>query len=256
MRVAALFPAAGLGLRLGPGTPKAFRTLAGHSLLQHAVRAVCADDRVDRVMVAVPEGNVAETAADLSQLVRVPVSVVAGGVLRQDSVANLLAALDPSVSHVLVHDAARPFVPVSVVGRVLDALAEGQLAVIPVLPVVDTVKEVTGGRDSGERVVATLDRSVLRAVQTPQGFSLEVLVRAFAQLPPGLAATDESSLVERIGVPVVAVAGDQLAFKVTTPFDLAVADSVAVQPDAFAAPPPESSAAGLASPTSVGGDSP
>ena len=254
MRVAALFPAAGLGLRLGPGTPKAFRTLAGHSLLQHAVRAVCADDRVDRVMVAVPEGNVAETAADLSQLVRVPVSVVAGGVLRQDSVANLLAALDPSVSHVLVHDAARPFVPVAVVGRVLDALAEGQPAVIPVLPMVDTVKEVEVGADSAERVVATLDRSVLRAVQTPQGFSLEVLLRAFAQLPAGLAATDESTLVERIGVPVTAVAGDQLAFKVTTPFDLAVADSAAVQA-AVSARLPEPSAPGLASPTPFGGDS-
>ncbi|HQZ86272.1 MAG TPA: 2-C-methyl-D-erythritol 4-phosphate cytidylyltransferase, partial [Actinomycetota bacterium] len=150
MRVAALIPAAGLGLRLGPGTPKAFRTLAGQSLLQHAVRAVCADDRVDRVLVAVPEANVAEIAADLSQLARVPVSVVAGGMLRQDSVANLLAALDPLVSHVLVHDAARPFVPVTVVGRVLDALAEGQPAVIPVLPMVDTVKEVAAGGDSGE----------------------------------------------------------------------------------------------------------
>jgi 2-C-methyl-D-erythritol 4-phosphate cytidylyltransferase len=218
-----------MGLRLGPGAPKAFRTVAGESLLHLAARAVCADDRVDRLLVAVPPDSIAEVAADLSRIVRVPVSVVAGGVLRQDSVANLLTALDPSVSHVLVHDAARPFVPPAMVARVLDSLSEGHPAVIPVVPVVDTVKEVEAGGNSTERVVATLDRSVLRAVQTPQGFNREVLVRAFAQPWSGLAATDEASLVERIGVPVVTVAGDQLAFKVTTPFDLAVADVVAGQ---------------------------
>lgn len=232
-----MIPAAGLGLRLGPGAPKAFRAVAGDSLLQHAVRAICADDRVDRVLVAVPEANVAGTAADLARVARVPVSVVAGGVLRQDSVANLLAALDPSVSHVLVHDAARPFVPPTVVGRVLDALADGHQAVIPVLPVVDTVKQAVSAGDAGERVVATLDRSVLRAVQTPQGFGLDVLMRAHRQRPSGLAATDEASLVELLGLPVLAVAGDQLAFKVTTPFDLAVADAVAAQASAAAGPP-------------------
>ncbi len=229
MRVAALVAAAGLGLRLGPGAPKALRLLAGESLLVHSVRAVCVDPRVVEVVVAVPQEAVADVAADLQGVVHVPVTVVAGGVLRQDSVEILLSAVGDDVSHVLVHDAARPLVPAGTVARVLDELAAGSDAVIPVRPVTDTIKSVAQDprpNASTEMVAGTVDRAALRAVQTPQGYRCSLLRRAHAHRPENLEATDESSLVELLGEPVAMVPGDPEAFQVTTPFDFTVAESV------------------------------
>lgn len=144
--------------------------------------------------------------------------VVAGGVTRSASVGLALAVLDDDVEHVLVHDAARPFTPPSVVGRVLDALRAGEQAVIPVLPVTDTVKTV----DADGYVVWTHDRAALRSVQTPQGFSRELLVRAHAT---GDEATDDAGLVEALGIRVRTVDGDLASAKITTPDDLAAAEA-------------------------------
>lgn len=227
LKVAALVAAAGLGLRLGPGAPKALRLLAEESLLVHAVRAVCADPRVVEVVVAVPAAAVDEVTRDLQGVVGVRTTVVAGGVLRQDSVAILLAATGEDITHVLVHDAARPLVPAAVVTRVLDTLGAGRDAVIPVMPVTDTIKTVATTSEGGPEIVAgTVDRARLRAVQTPQGFRRSLLRRAHAQRPADLEATDEAALVELLGVPVVMVPGDAGAFKVTTPFDFTIADVV------------------------------
>ncbi len=123
---------------------------------------------------------------------------------------------------VLVHDAARPLVPVTLVESVATAVRSGVHAVVPGVPVVDTVKQV-----QGDQVVATLDRTRLRAVQTPQGFSREVLEQAYAGT--GWSATDltdDAGLVERIGTPVAVVPGHEEAFKVTQPVDLIVAEAV------------------------------
>ncbi len=217
MTVGVVVPAAGAGTRLGPGAPKALRDLAGEPLLVHAVRRLRACPSVGPLVVAAPPGSVAEVEALLAAY---GVLVVAGGAERQESVSAGLAALPPEVDLVLVHDAARALVPVDVVEAVVSALRDGAAAVVPVVPVADTVKRVG---ISGE-VLATVARDDLRAVQTPQGFRRDVLEEAHRAAASPL--TDDAGLVEAAGVTVRTVPGSPEAFKVTTPFDLLVAEAV------------------------------
>lgn len=220
-RTAALVPAAGRGERLGPGTPKALRTLGGIPMLVHAVRALAASRVVDVVVVAAPEESLDEVRSLLdAQDLGADVSVVTGGETRQDSVARALLTLPDDVAIVLVHDAARPLVPTDVVTAVAAAVAEGHPAVVPALPVVDTIKQV----DEADEVVRTIDRGPLRAIQTPQGFDRAVLQRAHAEADLGV--TDDAGLVEALGVPVLVIPGHEEAFKVTRPFDIVVAEAV------------------------------
>jgi 2-C-methyl-D-erythritol 4-phosphate cytidylyltransferase len=217
---AAIVPAAGRGERLGPGAPKALRDVAGAPLLVHAVRGLWDSGAVDAVVVAAPPDSVQQVDGVLRGAVPgLVLTVVPGGTHRQDSVRLALQALTPDVDAVLVHDAARAFVPAAVVRRVVAAVHGGADAVVPVLPVADTVKQV---RD--DLVSATVDRSDLRAVQTPQGFRREVLERAHAAGRSG--ATDDAALVESLGLPVTVVEGSDEAFKVTRPFDLVVAEAL------------------------------
>lgn len=232
---AAIVPAAGRGERLGGGTPKALRTIGGVPLLVHAVRGLVDSGRIDLVVVAAPPGGEAEVRGLLAEF-GARVLVVGGGATRQQSVALALDAVPATVDTVLVHDAARALTPPTVVAAVADALAEpGVDAVIPVLPVADTIKAV----DPTGRVTATVDRSALRAVQTPQGFRRSVLAaaheaHAHGQMDEALAATDDAGLVERLGGPVTVVPGDPEAFKVTTPFDLLIAEAVYARREAAA----------------------
>ena len=249
MTVLAVVPAAGSGERLGLDVPKAFVQVAGSSLLAHAVRRLLAAG-VDRVVASVPVADVARAQEVLSaELAGGRVSVVVGGV---DRVASVLAGLlahwpadtslrepDASVDSgsvgldgvdvVLVHDAARPFQTEAVIRAVTAAVRSGAPAVIPVLPVVDTVREV-GPDGRCERVV---HRDRLRIVQTPQGFAPAVLLRAhghprFPADPAGVpvgaatgpAVTDDAALVEALGLPVHTVPGDRNGLKITTPADL------------------------------------
>ena len=211
-----MVPAAGAGTRLGPGAPKALRLLAGESLLVHAVRRLRECPSIGPVVVAAPGTEVDAVTAMLAPF---EVVVVAGGAERQDSVAAGLAAL-PDVELVLVHDAARALVPVEVVEAVVTALRAGAVAVVPVVPVADTVKRVS---EDGA-VLETVPREDLRAVQTPQGFRRDVLAAAHAGATS--ARTDDAGLVEALGRPVQTVPGSVEAFKVTTPFDLIVAEAV------------------------------
>jgi 2-C-methyl-D-erythritol 4-phosphate cytidylyltransferase len=193
-------------------------------ILVHAVRALARARSVDVVVVAAPPDEVDAVAALLiDQQIDTEVYVVAGGATRQESVSLAVAGLAADVDVVLVHDAARPLVPVELVDAVAAAVRSGADAVIPVLPVADTVKQV-----AAEVVVATLDRSVLRAVQTPQGFRRAVLVAAHAAAD-GADATDDAGLVEAMGVEVRTVAGSAEAFKVTRPIDLLLAEAVLAQ---------------------------
>lgn len=214
--VAVLVPAAGAGVRLGPGTPKALRPLAGEPLLVHAVRRIAAAACVHTIVVAAPVADVPAVRDLLAPVA--PVTVVPGGAQRQDSVAAALAAVPPGPEIVLVHDAARALVPAALVESVAAAVRAGHDAVVPVLPVVDTVKEVT----ADGVVRGTVDRSALRAVQTPQGFRRAVLAAAHAAAVDPL--TDDAGLVEKQGVPVVCVPGSEFALKITRPFDLALAE--------------------------------
>ncbi|MGV9216165.1 2-C-methyl-D-erythritol 4-phosphate cytidylyltransferase [Micromonospora sp. RB23] len=221
--VAVLVPAAGAGVRLGPGRPKALRLLAGEPLLVHAVRRLAAASSVHTIVVAAPAAEVAGVRELLAPVA--PVTVVAGGAERQASVAAALAAVPAGPTIILVHDAARALTPPELVESVASAIRGGQAAVIPVLPVVDTIKEV----DADEVVLGTVDRSALRAVQTPQGFRRSVLTAAHAAAGDPL--TDDAGLVEKQGVAVACVPGSEYALKITRPFDLALAEHLLAASD-------------------------
>jgi 2-C-methyl-D-erythritol 4-phosphate cytidylyltransferase len=211
-----LVSAARRGERLGAGFAKAFVDLSGRTMLERAVDGLLASTVVDRVVVAVPADRLSEAA----ELLDGRALVVAGGDERPDTVRLALEAVgDPEF--VLVHDAARPLTPADQIRRVVTALRDGLRAVIPVLPVTDTIKAV----DANGVVLGTPERSGLRAVQTPQGFETALLRRAYQQAG-GYAVTDDATLVENLGVQVHTVAGDALAFKVTTPLDLQLARAV------------------------------
>ncbi len=212
----AVVPAAGSGERLGVGVPKAFVELGGRTLLEHAVEGLIASGVIDRVVVATPAGRVDDTAALLGDRA----TVVQGGSQRHESVQRALAVVGEP-EFIVVHDAARPLTPIDQIRRVVDALRDGMRAVIPVLPVSDTIKAV----DANGVVLGTPERSGLRSVQTPQGFEAELLRRAYER-SGGFAGTDDATLVENLGTPVHTVPGDALAFKITTALDLLLARAV------------------------------
>ncbi|KRA24123.1 2-C-methyl-D-erythritol 2,4-cyclodiphosphate synthase [Microbacterium sp. Root61] len=214
-RVCVIVVAAGSGTRLGAGAPKAFVGLDEHTILRHALSGVFAAPLAQVVIVA-PVGregaaltDALETAGDRRDLV----SVVTGGATRQDSVAAGLHAVWPDVEVVLVHDAARALTPPAVFERVIAAVGIDAPGVIPVTPVVDTIKRVAGAD-----VIAAVDRAELAAAQTPQGFDRAVLDAAYRRADQDF--TDDAALVAAAGHRVAVVEGDPRAFKITTPADL------------------------------------
>ncbi len=232
VRVAAVVPAAGAGERLGAGQPKALVTLRGESIVARAVRGLAAEPRVTSIVVIAPPGLVdvmVDAARGASSRVDLVITAVAGGQTRVASVRAGLTSLGDLTRFdaVLVHDAARCLTPPDVMARVIDEVLAGSAGVVPVLPVTDTIRQVDG---FGSR---TLDRSVLQAVQTPQGFDPHALLRAHALEAEG--ATDDAGLVEALGLPVTLVPGDAMAFKVTTHLDLLLADAVLAEADSGAA---------------------
>jgi 2-C-methyl-D-erythritol 4-phosphate cytidylyltransferase len=221
MDAVAILVAAGRGERMEAERPKAFLDLGGEPLLLRAARAFEAAPSVGRLVAVVPDAQT-ETARQLLAPLPKLVAVVAGGERRQDSVlAGLGQVPDGFEGVVLVHDAARPLVDVELIEAVAQqAAATG--AALPVLPLVDTVKRVRGGR-----VVETLDRAELGGAQTPQGFRCALLREACeAARRAGLAVTDEAMAVERLGHAVYAVPGSKRNRKITTPDDLAWAEAV------------------------------
>jgi 2-C-methyl-D-erythritol 4-phosphate cytidylyltransferase len=221
----AVVPAAGSGARLAAGVPKAFFHLDGHTLVERAVTGLLRSGVVDRVVVAVPADRTNQAQLILGR----DATVVAGGANRSESVSRALAALadDEEPSFVLVHDAARALTPPGLIVRVVEALRAGNSAVVPVLPLSDTVKAV----DANGVVLGTPERAGLRAVQTPQGFATELLLRAYerAAEPSGADFTDDASMVEHIGAQVRVVDGDPLAFKITTQLDILLAQAIVKQ---------------------------
>ena len=216
MSTVAVVPAAGSGQRLGAGRPKAFVHLGGLTLLERTLSGLHESAAVDAVVVAVPPDRTDEAKLILGGAA----TVVAGGHSRTESVRRALAAVgQPEL--VLVHDAARALTPPAVIIRVVDALHAGHQAVVPVLPVADTIKSV----DANGVVTATPDRSGLRAAQTPQGFRTDVLLAAYERAESD-EATDDASMVENLGAQVHVVDGDPLAFKITTALDLLLAEAV------------------------------
>jgi 2-C-methyl-D-erythritol 4-phosphate cytidylyltransferase len=205
--------AAGSGQRLGAGGPKAFVELAGRPMLDWSLDAFRAASTIADVVVAAPpglDGEVAERG----------VVAVAGGEHRSESVANALALC--TEEFVVVHDAARPLVTPGLINAVVEELAadEDAAGVIAATPVTDTIKQV--GEEG--RVERTLERSGLWAVQTPQAFRAEALRDALSEPDSLPQASDDAMLVERRGGRVVVHSTSQDNLKVTTPFDLRVAE--------------------------------
>ena len=218
MSVAVILVAAGKGERLGAGTPKALVRVAGTTLLEHAIsRAIGTKDLAQLVITA--------TAGYLEQFLSlatphtpsgIELVVLEGGETRQQSIALALGRVDKSAEVILVHDAARAFTPTEVFDRVVAEVSASGFGVVPVVAVHDTVK-----RASGEEVLETVDRSELRAAQTPQGFPAQLLRDAYSSETEE--HTDDASLVQAFGHRVLSVAGDRMAMKVTTADDLILA---------------------------------
>ena len=204
---AAIIAGAGMGHRLGAEIPKALIQIQGITLLERAF--ISLSKVVDEIVITAPAGYEEQFKAIVGQ----SAEVVTGGVLRSDSIRVALKALSPSVESVLIHDAARALASSALAARVLDELRSGQSAVIPVLKVIDTIKEI----DRDGFVRATPDRSSLVAAQTPQGFNRQVLERAHSASDD---ATDDAALVEAIGVKVKTIEGEVSAFKITTKEDI------------------------------------
>jgi 2-C-methyl-D-erythritol 4-phosphate cytidylyltransferase/2-C-methyl-D-erythritol 2,4-cyclodiphosphate synthase len=207
--IAAIIAAAGSGERFGASIPKALIQLGDRTLLEHAVSAI--SSVADQIVVTAPAGF----EDQIRTLVGNDITVVTGGATRSESVRLGLAALS-GADFVLVHDAARALASRDLVARVVAALKNGDVAVIPGLPEVDTVKVI----GAGGYVSSTPDRASLRRVQTPQGFSYSVLEDAHAKPAD---ATDDAVLVANAGHKVRIIEGEERALKITTPQDLATA---------------------------------
>jgi 2-C-methyl-D-erythritol 4-phosphate cytidylyltransferase len=206
--------AAGSGERLGAGGPKAFIEVAGRPMIDWSLAAFDSARAVGEVIVAAPPGS----EQRVSQL---GVVAVAGGEHRSESVAKALRLASGEI--VVVHDAARPLVTPGLIDAVVEELAaeEGAAAVIAAAPVTDTIKEA-----SGDRVERTLDRAGLWSVQTPQAFLVSALQEALSDADGAAEATDDAMLVERKGGRVLIHSAPPENLKVTTPFDLRVAELV------------------------------
>lgn len=229
-RTAVIVVAAGSGTRLGYGVPKALVPLKGRSLLEHALDNIARTRCAGEVIVVLPPGDT-ELARLCASHPLAPL-LVPGGSTRNDSVRAGLSKMGPGTEKVLIHDAARCLTPPDVFDAVAAALADGAKAVIPVLPVVDTIKTVS--QDPGDvhpHVTGTPARESLRAVQTPQGFHAPTLIAAHAQADgwdkaTAEAITDDAMLMEMLGERVSTVPGSPAALKITTPTDLLLAKSL------------------------------
>ena len=222
-RLGVVVVAAGSGTRLGAGIPKALVEVGGATLLARSLSAVLGLAEEAHVVVVAPDTHLAETTAVVDAVAgaaRGSVALVVGGATRQGSVQAGLAALAGSVDTVLVHDAARALTPTALFAAVAQAVRAEAAGVVPGLPVTDTVKRV----DPGGECLGTVDRSDLVGVQTPQGFPRAALDAAYARA--AAEHTDDAALFQASGGRVRVIAGDALAFKVTTAWDLRRAEEL------------------------------
>ena len=241
MYVAAIIAAGGRGQRLGAAQPKQLLAVGGRPVLERSVAAFLAHPAVNAVVVALPADLADPPPAYLLGASK-PLTIVAGGPRRQDSVANAFRAIGERADVVVVHDAARPFVSADLIGRTIAAAVETGAA-LAALPARDTVKRARlhhaadgapggAGRDDRAYVVAeTLPRDTIFLAQTPQAFRRDVLRAALALGEQGADATDEAALAERAGHTVRLVEGEASNIKITTPDDLPVAEAIAMERD-------------------------
>ncbi len=222
MSVVAIIVAAGRGVRMGAGRPKAFLRLRGPTLLERSVGAFVSHPGVNRIVAAVPD---TEEAARLLGPTSGKVLLVVGGAERQDSVRAALEVLPPAEDEIiLVHDAARPLVSREIIDSII-AAARRHGAAVPTLVPTDTIKQI-----APDGAVETTPRERLRLAQTPQGFLGPVLREAYVRAArDGVLGTDDAALVERMGGRVALVEGSPRNIKITTPLDLVLAEAILAQ---------------------------
>jgi 2-C-methyl-D-erythritol 4-phosphate cytidylyltransferase/2-C-methyl-D-erythritol 2,4-cyclodiphosphate synthase len=206
-KTAAIIAAAGMGHRIGADLPKSLIKLIDKTLLERAVANLAPVAQL--LIVTAPAGYESE----YKKLLGDQVEVITGGVLRSDSIRIAISKIPKNYEYVLVHDAARALASTRLASEVLNQLIKGQQSVIPTLEVIETIKEI----DNQGYVRNTLNRSSLKIVQTPQGFSRSVLERAHQTSED---ATDDAALVEALGIKVKTIAGEEQAFKITTKSDI------------------------------------
>jgi len=241
MFVTAIIAAGGRGTRFGSNRPKQLILVGGTPILERSVGAFTGHPLVHELVVSLP-GELAGDPPEYLRQAAKPVRVVAGGVRRQDSVANAFRAIDRRCEIVVIHDAARPFVSADLIARTIAAAAEYGAAAAA-MPARDTVKRAdpanrlpgaAASATTGRAIMVseTLPRETIFLAQTPQAFRTDVLRRA---LDLGISATDEATLAERAGHPVRLVPGEATNIKITTPEDLLFADAIARRAGAHAA---------------------
>jgi 2-C-methyl-D-erythritol 4-phosphate cytidylyltransferase len=219
MRVLAIIPAAGTGVRMGGGTPKQFLSLEGIPIFVHTLRKFVASDAIDEIFLALRAEDMERAQTDVERehfpkLVR----LVCGGVTRQETVARALAEAAPTTEVVVVHDAVRPFIELEMIQRVVEAARKDGAAILGI-PSVDTVKQV-----ERHTILGTIPRERIVLAQTPQAFRYEIIQEAFARAAADdFNGTDESSLVERLGYTVTVLMGSDRNIKITKPSDLPLA---------------------------------
>jgi len=222
IKTVAIIPAAGAGVRMGSGRAKQFLDIDGKPLLAATLRPFESCRAIDAVIVVVPSSDLdycRKEIVDALKLDKVQ-KVVAGGKRRQDSVRLGLEAAENDFDLALIHDGVRPVISESFLKRIIEA-AKTHGAVISGLPAKETVKEV----DNDDKVVRTYDRSRVWLVQTPQVFLYKNILAAHQKaFEEGWEeATDDSALIEKLGIPVKVVEGSEQNIKVTTPNDLELA---------------------------------
>jgi len=225
MKVSAIIPAAGLGLRMGTDIPKQFLLLDGKPILHHTLSVMEKCPLVDEIILVVAESGLAQAEESVRQKYPKVVKVVLGGRERQDSVYNGLIHLKPDTGVVVVHDGVRPFVPLDLIRECIEA-ARDFGAAIAAIPLSDTIKKVNGGG----WVEQTVDRTDLWRVQTPQAFQYPLLKEAFEKArDDGYYGTDEGSLIEYLGREVKVIPGSEFNIKITRLEDLALGEKIAAQ---------------------------
>ena len=225
MKVSAIIPAAGLGLRMGSDIPKQFLLLDGKPILHHTLSALERCSAVDEIVLVVSEKEVEPTRKQMTDAHPKVAKVSVGGKERQDSVGNGLQSLDPATDIVIVHDGVRPFVSPDLINATIEAALECGAA-ITAIPVTATLNNVNAD-GVAERPV---DREGLWPVQTPQTFRFSLLTEAFAKARADrFYGTDEGALIEYMGKEVKVIAGSEFNIKITQTEDLALAETIAAQ---------------------------
>lgn len=219
MSVLAIIPAAGVGIRMGGGTPKQFLSLEGVPIFVHTLRKFVAAETIDEIFLALRAEDMDRVLGDIDrEHFSKPVRLVAGGPTRQETVARALAEAPPGTELVVVHDAVRPFIELEMIGRVVETARKDGAAILGI-PSIDTVKQV-----ERQKILGTIPRERIVLAQTPQAFRYKIIQEAFARAATdGFNGTDEASLVERMGLQVTVIMGSDRNIKITKPSDLPLA---------------------------------